>query len=190
MALTEKYAFGLRISDQWCFRMYLSVLLISAHWTVNYILRLYFSESRGCCTTTFQARLQVAGQPAADPGKVPRPLLQQGCKSVCPWQLRLLSILEFCFCWTLWGCFLETTQLLLIVDSEEKMGKEGGNKEVETGREPVSLILAADQVERKYSLSVPHPRATSTSSPPRETKHQSDGTVDLFLCVTFFCDQV
>lgn len=85
---------------------------------------------------------------------------------------------------------METTQLLLIVDSEEKMGKEGGNKEVETGREPVSLILAADQVERKYSLSVPHPRATSTSSPPRETKHQSDGTVDLFLCVTFFCDQV
>lgn len=70
------------------------------------------------------------------------------------------------------------------------MGKEEENKEVETGREPVSLILAADQIERKYSLSVPHPRASSTSSPPHETKHQSDSTVDCFLCVTFFCDQV
>lgn len=73
---------------------------------------------------------------------------------------------------------METTQFLLTVDSEEKMGKEGGNKGEETGREPVSLILAADQVERKYSLSVPHPRATSMNSPPHETKHQSDCTVD------------
>lgn len=85
---------------------------------------------------------------------------------------------------------METTQFLLTVEREEKMGKEEENKEVETGREPVSLILAADQVERKYSLSVPYPRASSTSSPPHETKHQSDSTVDCFLCVTFFCDQV
>lgn len=76
---------------------------------------------------------------------------------------------------------MEIAQFLLTVDSKGKMVKEGGNKEEETGREPLSLILAADQVERKYSLSVPHSRAASTNSPPHETKHQSDGTVD--FCV-------
>lgn len=84
-------------------------------------------------------------------------------------------MIEFHSCW---GYFLEATQFLLTVGSEEKMGKEGGYKEEETGREPAALMLAADQLERKYSLSVPHSRATSTSSPPHETKHQSDGTVE------------
>lgn len=49
----------------------------------------------------------------------------------------------------------------MTIDNEEKMGKEGGNKEEETGMEPVPLIPAADQVERKYSLTVPHSRATA-----------------------------
>lgn len=34
------------------------------------------------------------------------------------------------------------------------MGKEGGNKEEQAGRELVSLVPAADQVVRKYSLTV------------------------------------
>lgn len=34
------------------------------------------------------------------------------------------------------------------------MGKEGGNKEERAGRELVSLVPAADQVVRKYSLTV------------------------------------
>lgn len=69
----------------------------------------------------------------------------------------------------------------MTIDNEEKMGKEGGNKEEETGMEPVPLIPAADQVERKYSLTVPHSRASSMSSPPHETKHQSDGRL-IFVC--------
>lgn len=56
---------------------------------------------------------------------------------------------------------METTQFLVTIDNEEKMGKEGGNKEEETGMEPVSLVPAAAQVERKYSLTVPHSRATA-----------------------------
>lgn len=34
------------------------------------------------------------------------------------------------------------------------MGKEGGNKEEEAGKEPASLVPAACQVVRTYSLTV------------------------------------
>lgn len=113
----------------------------------------------------------MGGQSAADPGEVPSIFCCSRAANQC-----VLGSSGSCPCLITvpaghcWGCFLGTAQFLLTVDSKEKMGKEGGNKEEETGREPVSLILAADQVERKNSLSVPHSRATSTSSPPHERK--------------------
>ena len=42
----------------------------------------------------------------------------------------------------------------MTVDSGEGVGKGGGNKEEESGREPVYLVSAADQVVKKCSSAV------------------------------------